>query len=128
MEKVVSVDPGLTTGIATRILGKYNTAEVSGYPRVWDLIATYAWDLVICEDFVAQEISKYGITTTKIIGGIEAICHLKSTPFITHTAGQRIPYIARADTRIVKIHGKKMPRDHRQSAMAHLILWELKNV
>lgn len=127
--KVIAIDPGITTGIATYLDDKYGSLELTPYMSVWDLLDNEAmlWDLVVCENFTAQEISKYGITTVKIIGGIESICHRRKIPIQFHRNVDRIPYIPRAKKLLLDLHGMRLPKDHRIDSMAHLLRWKTLN-
>lgn len=122
------MDPGSKyIGVATRINGAYNTYEVNTPEAIWWTIVNGQWDHVIIEDFVAVEISHYGTATLKIIGGVLGLCWHKEIPCTVQTAGQRITYIPRADELMLKLYGTKRPRDHEQSAMAHMLKWEHDN-
>lgn len=124
--KVIAVDPGITTGIATFIDDKYGSLELTPYMGVWDFLEQ-PWDLVICENFTAEQISKYGVTTIRIIGGIEAICYRRKIPLQFHRNVDRLPYIARAKKLLLDLHGMRLPRDHRIDSMAHLLRWHTLN-
>lgn len=121
---ILAVDPGSRyTGIATRINGIYETVELLDYTVVWKLVAYTDFDLVLCENFTAVAIAKYGLTTVRIIGGIEALCLSKNIPFMTQQNVRRLKYKAKAKEMIIAAKGK-MIRDHEQDAMAHLLCWE----
>lgn len=118
-EVIIAIDPGITTGVATCIKGKYKVMEIKPYVNVWQYLNIFPWEQVICENFTATDISKYGIITVRIIGGIEEICIRKEVPLTIQQNIMRIPYIPRA----VEIIGK-LPRDHRKDALAHLLRWQ----
>lgn len=124
--KILAIDPGSKyNGIAAHDTDKdtYQTMELNDYVLVWKLVMNGKWDVVICEDFTAQFISAYGITAVRVVGGIEALCQFKrATVFYRPRPQDRLRYIYAADQILLKVHGKKPPRDHQQSAMAHL-LW-----
>lgn len=124
MVNVLSIDPGITTGIATRVHGKYSTFEVINYEGVFDIVQDHPWDLVLCENFTAKHISKYGLATVRIIGGVAAICYLRKIPMKTQQNFERIRYKPKA---IELMGGNKGPRDHKMDALAHLLCWEANN-
>lgn len=122
---ILAIDPGSRyCGIAV-YNGKYNTMEIEGnYQLVWQLAINGQWSHIVCEDFTAKMISRYGITTVRVIGGIEAICMTRNIPLNRPQAGARIPYKARAEQLLVKIHGHLPPRDHQLSALSHMLRFQ----
>lgn len=100
------------------------TMEILDHELVWKLVADINWDWVVCEGFDAQYISKYGLATVRIIGGVQAICWYRKLKIHIPKSGDRIPYIQKARAKLVEIHGKLPVRDHQESAMAHLLRFE----
>lgn len=126
---ILAVDPGQKfTGLAMFNSDKqvYQTFEFGNgdYHSVWHFVMNGQWNHVVCEDFTAKFISHYGITTVRVVGGIEAICMLRKVPLERPRAQDRIPFIHAADQMLVKIHGHLPPRDHQQSALAHLLRFQ----
>lgn len=129
--KLLSIDPGLTTGIAVKADNKYQTMELAPYQLVWRLVQHTEWDQVICEDFIPVDpktkqplISSYGTTTVKLVGGIEAICYIRDIPFTLQRNVDRIPFKSQALDLMISLYGKKHPRDHELDALAHLLRFE----
>jgi len=130
LHNLLSLDPGSKyIGIATyeEQKDRYTTLEITDgdYLLVWKLVMGGSWTQVICEDFTAKFISHYGITTVRVVGGVEAICMLRNIPIHRPRAQDRLPFIHWADKKLLKLNGgQKYPRDHRQSAMAHLMRFQ----
>lgn len=125
---LLAIDPGSRyNGMASKIQGVYNTWELNNHEAVWWTVLNGQWEHVIIEDFVTVEISRYGTFTLKIIGGVMAICYQRNIPITIQQPGERITFIPRADELMLKVHGYKHPRDHEQSAMAHMLKWEKAN-
>lgn len=124
---IIAIDPGITSGVAIKDdAGNYATYEYSPYQKVWQLLTTYRWDAIVCENFVAVDISRYGIITVRIVGGIECYATLNNIPLTIQQNIMRIPFKQRATDMIIAQFGKRMPRDHRMDALAHLLCWESK--
>lgn len=120
-DKVIAIDPGVTSGIATRIDGKYNTFEAIDYRAVWHIIYSVRnFDVLLCENFAATTISSYGLHTVRLIGGLEALCLEHNIPYMTQQNARRVKYKYKA----IQIMGQKGPRDHMMDALAHLLCWE----
>lgn len=123
--KLISIDPGITTGVATEVDDQpLAVMEVHDYKLVWQMVAKGLWDHVICENFTATFISKEGVVTVRIVGGIEAICTLQKKPLTIQQNIMRLPFKEQAQNLIVAAYGKKLPREHRMDALAHLLRWK----
>jgi hypothetical protein len=118
---LMSIDPGITSGIAIKVDGKYDTCVAHTGAELWEFIRDYNFDTVIIEQFATSSlISKFGLRTAELVGGVEALCWLKSIPIVRRMPAQRIPFLRKAalmlkDTAIV---------EHQQDALAHLLAWE----
>ena len=122
---ILALDPGVTTGVAMKSEIGYHTLEVRDTKQLWLMVSCGSWDQVIVENFVAQDIYKYGLHTVRLIGNIEALCWARKIPFTTQQNVQRLPYKDRALTLLKAIHeGKKPPRDHELDSPAHILCWE----
>lgn len=126
---IIAIDPGeryngLALYSSERVA--YTAMEIGehDYQSVWKLVMHGQWEYVVCEDFTAKHISHYGITTVRVVGGVEAICMLRGIQLHRPRAQDRIPFKDAADKMLVKIYGKLPPRDHIQSAMAHLLRFQ----
>lgn len=116
--KIISLDPGGTIGVASKINGEYNSFELKDEEELWHLLNEKP-DLVIAENFVAELISKYGLYTVQLIGGIKALCYTHNIPLVLQMPQKRIAFVKEA-----KVIVGKRPRDHEWAAMAHLLAYE----
>ena len=100
---IVGIDPGVSTGIAiatlwdntsgTRTLHyNYFSATCTEPEQVWAYIRPPV-DVVIMERFNAQLISKYGLHTVRIIGGVQALCAEHEIQLVEDTPQQRKAYL-----------------------------------
>lgn len=122
MAGIICIDPGITSGIAYKLGTIYQTCVANTNVQVYEFLRDYDFDTVIIEQFNASNISKYGLRTTEIVGGVEAICWLRHLPLIRRTPAQRIPFLRRAAVML-----KDKPHmDHQIDALAHLLSWEHK--
>lgn len=124
MTAILAIDPGKTTGLAIKIDKKIRLLEITDYPVVWWWVANNPWDHVVCEGFVAQHISRFGLLTVRIIGGVEAICREHGIPYTIQPSGRRVPFLPKAIEIIERTHGKRLAREHRQDAFANLLEYE----
>lgn len=121
---VLAIDPGGTTGLAARGLSDLEpTTMTTATPEeLWDYVMRFEWTTVVCERFSAQVISKYGLYTVRLIGGVEALCRVKQIPFVLRTTQNRKAYMDEAHAHLMKV-GRKFV-DHQTDALAHLLAWE----
>lgn len=123
----MAVDPGARhIGIAFRIAGIYTTCKGSTPSDLYSFF-TKQLDLVIVERFDTNWIDRYGLDTTKMWGGIEALCIYKSIPIIIHPPQYRRAFLEPARTlirEILKRDGRKGIDPHEVDALAHLLSWE----
>lgn len=132
---IVGIDPGVSTGIAiatlwdntsgTRTLHyNYFSATCTEPEQVWAYIRPPV-DVVIMERFNAQLISKYGLHTVRIIGGVQALCAEHEIQLVEDTPQQRKAYLSYARTKIAlpTAHDGNTKHDqrHEVDAMAHVI-------
>jgi len=116
--RIVAIDPGGTTGVASKINGEYNTYVLHDEEELWHLINEKP-DLVICENFVAELISKYGLYTVQLVGGIKALCYTHNIPLVIQMPQKRIAFVKPAKEMIRRGHP-----DHEHDALAHLLAFE----
>jgi hypothetical protein len=118
---LIAIDPGITSGVAIKVGTKYDTCVAHTGAELWEFIRDYNFETVIIEQFSTSSlISKFGLRTAELVGGVEALCWLKNIPIVRRMPAQRIPFLRRAalmlrDTAIV---------EHQQDALAHLLAWE----
>jgi len=120
---LVSIDPGITTGIATcNPAGDFATCTLGSSGEVWDFVLQHEGvkdALVLAEQFVTKgRISKYGLETVRIIGGIQALCRQFDIRLQMDMPGHRIAYIPDAL--------RLLPRstEHEMDALSHILAWE----
>jgi len=121
---LLALDPGVTTGVAIRSRDNNIITRIVHRPRdLWGIIQTVHPDVVIFEDFTTPGlISKDGLYTVRLIGGIEAVTNLCKVPIHVQYPAERYPFIASAK-QILKASGKKY-LVHEIDALSHLLLYE----
>jgi hypothetical protein len=118
---ILAIDPGVTTGIAFKLDGiSKQTCTLTSPQEVWDMVKMYNWKHVVIERFAAQTISKYGLHTVEIIGGVKALCYASGMQLTVQTPYQRKPFIEKAK----KLLRSQPHEDHEVDALAHLLAWE----
>lgn len=121
--QIVAVDVGNTAGIAIKLGSEYLTSTEVTPENVWHLVADNEWDVVIYENFATSfHISKYGLYTVRLIGGIQAICMLKSTKCIGQQPQYRKAFQQQAHTFLKRLNRSFMV--HEEDALAHLFAFE----
>lgn len=126
---VVAIDPGGKSGIAASTdKMDYLTACVNTPEEVWTFIAPNVHH-VIYEEFGAETISKYGLHTVRIIGGILALCWKYNIPVTKHMPQKRLAFKTQA--REILQHKRYTLKQtymvHELDALAHLLAWEHDN-
>lgn len=127
---ILAIDPGETTGIAA-CMTSYDTCTLTTHEEVWDYVELMGvgpdHNQIVIERFISQaHLSKYGLRTIELIGGVKALAWQKKIPIALQTPAQRIPFEPRAREILKAVH-KKYITDHEVSALAHLLCWRYKN-
>lgn len=125
---ILAFDPGVTTGMAYKMPdGSYMTVALGQYAEidVWDSI-TPSIDLVLYEEFKATDISKYGLYTVRLIGGILAICHKLEIKVQKQQPQQRRSFIPYARQHIKETKGDTYVI-HEVDALSHIFFYEYRN-
>lgn len=123
--RLIAIDPGGNTGVATKADGKYLTYTIDKPDKVFEIL-TACWDAVVYEDFnTAGNISKDGIHTLKVIGGILALCWKEEFKVYRQFPQQRMAFLARANGILRNRLDKHT--EHETDALAHLLRWEYSN-
>jgi hypothetical protein len=122
---ILGIDPGMSTGVALAFLDMgvwhYESATHTSIDTVLDLIAPPV-ALVLIERFSAQLISKYGLHTVDLIGGIKALAWYHAITVEEDTPTQRKPYMEYARSLVPP--SEDIPRHeqrHEIDAMAHVV-------
>lgn len=119
---VLSIDPGGTTGMATRIEGEIHTFVCKEPEEVFNFIIQCKDVLKVCvvEGFAAQTISTYGLHTVRIIGGVYALCYEHNIKYEHHQPQARYPFQQEAK----RLLADKHTVIHEKDALAHLLRYE----
>lgn len=121
---LIGIDPGISTGIAVAYLKpstdeyQFITATCTEPVQVEEYIRPPV-QVIIVERFSAQLISKYGIATVELVGGIKALCRREHIRLIEDTPQQRKPYIEKARSLIPG--GSTHAKRHEVDALAHVV-------
>lgn len=120
--RLLALDVGESTGVASSCDGIYSTMTVQTMQDVWTLICNTPWDAVVYETFFAQTIGSPGLNTVQLIGGVRALCWMKNIKCMCQTPQARISYIKDAKT-LLSRKGQPCSR-HEVDALSHLLLFE----
>lgn len=126
---LLAIDPGGTTGLAMQLNSPdrqqrlVKTATTDTPEQLFDIVAEYKWDAVIIERFVtAGRMSKYGLYTIELVGGVRALCHAYGVPFQVRQAQNRKAFQDVAHNFLMNSGVKFV--DHEEDALAHLLSWK----
>ena len=121
MMNILAIDPGVESGIAIRFDGGKISAIVSYTPEyVWEIVISMKWNAVVYENFTtAGRISRYGLHTVQIIGGIRALCIERKIKCYPRTPQSRMAFQVQAKNIL-----NKGIAIHAVEALAHLLSWE----
>lgn len=128
---LLALDPGGTTGCASYDGADFKTRTTSTPEELYDIITTRHWDTILCERFSAQVISKYGLYTVELVGGVKALCYVKGIEIIMRTPTDRHAWQQFAENYLKDRRTRLGERfvDHQADALAHLMAhlkWEPK--
>lgn len=124
---ILSVDPGILSGIAVRIHDTYRTFTTKTNSDIYSLVIESRWDYVIVESFATDNnISKFGLRTVELVGGLEALCWHDGLTFVRRTPMQRTPFVYRAKQKLALLQQVHTITPHEISALSHLIGFEAK--
>lgn len=125
IRRVLAIDPGVTAGIAVKILGEYNCVQSKTLDGVLVFLQpSLQWDYVIVELFAtAGKISKYGLYTIEMVGAVAAMCKTNNYRLIRHPPQKRYAFLKQAHAIITEKH-LRMEGEHKMDALAHLLSFE----
>lgn len=122
---VLSIDPGITTGLAWKINGVYKVAVATEVQTVWEFVWNKP-DLVILEQFQAQIISRHGLRTVELVGAVEALCWAAGVTLERRVPQHRYPGMADAVRWLETNPQTAKNMQHHQDALAHIFAYEKK--
>jgi hypothetical protein len=128
---VLGIDPGVSTGVAlAHYMGgewQYHTSTHREPHTVWELIQ-FPIKVLIVENFSAQLISKYGIHTVEVVGGVIALAWKHGIQVVRDTPQQRRPYLEYAKAQVPP-RGAHTQHDlrHEVDALSHVVRYLYQN-
>lgn len=132
--KLLAIDPGITTGIATYIredgVGTYNTCVIpKSFEAVYSFITQMDWDVVILEGFATPGlIASYGIDTVELIGAIKALCWLRGMKLVVQYPIERRGNLEDAKRMMTEVLKNKHYQTHERDALSHILTYMRKTV
>ncbi len=125
-----AIDPGPHTGLAFVVNeNEYRTYTLTGKEEVWSFLALLEnkCDSIIVEVYsTANRVSKYGIQTIEIIGGVDAFCAITGRKCVRRQPQQRKAFIDKARAYLHNTNKSEFT-EHEVDALAHLMSWEHEN-
>lgn len=125
---ILAIDPGISTGIATKINLAYNTFTTKQNSDVYEIVYEYPWDYVVIEQYSTTLIGKYGLRTVELVGAVEGLCYIQKLRLIKRNPIQRTPFVPRAKTLMKELElGVGLLDEvvnHQVSALSHLLGFE----
>lgn len=135
---IISIDPGGTTGIAIRMPDNtINTmalassrGSITAAEELWELVPS-ATQIVIERFATSGLISRYGLATVELVGGVKALCHHLKIPLAVRMPQQRRAFQHLAYSSLSQLGLKRSDTGnagtftvHEEDALAHLLAWE----
>ena len=132
---LLAIDPGGTTGYAVRFnSGSTVTSTTTDPEQVWGLVrdaGRSAGSTVIIERFAtAGMLSRYGLHTIELVGGVRALCWAYSIKLVERQPQQRKAWQKQAEE-LLRAQRRKRGgctdgrtyMIHEEDALAHLLAW-----
>lgn len=121
---IISIDPGVTTGIAIRYdddrIGTHVITKDRQVRELRNLMELITPDVCVFEEFSAQQIDTNGLHTVRLIGAIEVLCLLRGCTCVLQFPWERNGQLQAARA----WHKGKKHMVHQVDALAHLLLYE----
>lgn len=117
MNVLLAIDPGVTTGVALKVGEDRKTTNLKSDVELFEFILMA--DEVVYENYAGQIISKYGLHTVRLVGGIIALCWYLKKPCTRHAPVDRYPFMDKAKLILTHQHTQ-----HELDALAHLLRYE----
>jgi hypothetical protein len=120
---IVAIDPGGTSGIAVTTDGEeFQTCTYTTAEEVWSLVALPTVDAVVIERFATSDyLSKYGLLTIEIVGGVKALCQHLNKVLVIHVPQNRYSQQDLADKYLKELGIPYVI--HESDALAHLFYY-----
>lgn len=121
----IAIDPGGTTGIAVRHdNNEIATCATQETTALYSFLIMH-YEVVICEDFIAQRIDNYMRHTIRLVGAVTALAWSTQSPIAIQTPQTRKGFVRKAKAVLDAKHEKYVI--HEVDALAHLLAWEALN-
>ena len=118
----MAIDPGGSTGVAYSINGHYISNTITDPKELYTLIYENKPDVIAIEAFATDHmISRDGIRTIEIVGGVKSLCCVMGISIHIHTPQFRKAFMHPAQQQMSGVIGKTV---HEIDAMAHLLRLE----
>lgn len=118
----MGIDPGGSTGVAYSINGHYITNTITDPRDLYTLIYENKPDVIAIERFATDHmISRDGIHTIEIVGGVKSLCAVLGIALHIHTPQFRKAFMQPAGQALSGVINKTV---HEVDAMAHLLRLE----
>lgn len=125
---IIAIDPGVTSGIAIRDLATnmITTCVCKTPEAVFDLLLGGTIKQIVIENFQAQQISKYGLHTVRVVGGTYSLAYEHKIPYEIHMPQDRYAFLSDSKEFLdgVKKDTGYRYMEHEKDALAHLLRWE----
>lgn len=128
--KILAVDPGITTGMATYIDGQWNTFVCpKSFEAVYQVVMSgIDWDLIIVEGFATPGlIASYGIDTVELIGAVKALCWWAKLECVVQYPVERRGNLSDAKMLMQNVLKTKRYQTHQLDAVSHILTYMRKH-
>ena len=122
--KIVALDPGVTTGWASRARDRYSTRQIIGehHVELWDALYNFEPQVVVCERFTYQRRDKVILKSVEYIGVVTLYCEQYGANLVMQTPSQAKNLWT--DTKLKLVEQYKPNQPHANDAMRHLLYYE----
>lgn len=126
MATIVAVDPGGQSGVAIRTPEGYSVCVMHTAEELWQLLIDARPGQIVVENFATSSwISKYGLHTVRLVGGVQAIAQMLHLKLKIQQPQHRHAFQKEA-AKLCKTIASQTT-DHERDALAHLLAFEHDN-
>ncbi len=125
-QKIMSFDPGYTTGVAIREDGGLTLVQLKGLGPVWRLLHDVVPDVIVYEKFFYQRRDKVDLRPVEAIGLIKLYAELKQIPIYGQAPQQAKRFWT--DSKVKKLDFWVAGEPHAMDALRHLLYYEAFNL